>query len=293
MSTPHDASEGGGHASAEHQPHANPLRMYIGVFAALTAVTAFEMLPLFGILDLPGPLLLALSALKFLAVCSFFMHLWGDHPIFSRLFYIPLVMVIGTVMVLMALFGSWTLSYRTNERGTDTEEVFARYRGVYEGPCNSWVKSAFTGNEYCSSPWIGFTSAAVYEAGLAPVADIPEFAGWDTKTPEEKQAVLMAVGETVYTTNCGACHQATGLGLAGVFPPLANDPMVAGPAEAHISVVLKGMTGVAIGGVTYASAMPAWPQLSDQQLAAVITFERNSWGNKSGIVEPAQVAALR
>jgi mono/diheme cytochrome c family protein len=286
-------NEGGGHASTEHAPHPNPLRMYIGVFIALTAVTVFEMLPLFGIMDLPGPLLLALSALKFVAVCSFFMHLWGDHPIFSRLFYIPLVMVIGTVMVLMTLFGAWTLSYRTNERGTDTEEVAARYRGVYEGPCNSWVKSAFTGNEYCSSPWVAFANTASYEELQKPAADLPEFAGWDTKSPDEKQAALMAVGETVYTTNCGACHQPNGLGLAGVFPPLANDAMVAGPPEAHINVVLKGMVGVPIGGVAYASAMPAWPQLSDQQIAAVVTYERNSWGNKSGMVEPAQVAALR
>ncbi|MDP2316012.1 MAG: cytochrome c [Pseudomonadota bacterium] len=267
--------------------------MYIGIFVALTVVTLFEMLPLFGIVNLPGALLLGLSALKFVVVCSFFMHLWGDHPVFSRLFYIPLAMVILTVMALMSMFGSWTLAYRTTERGTDTEEVAARYRGVWEGECNAWVKSAFTGNEYCSSPWVAFSTDAAYAALQQPVADIPEFAGWDTKTPDEKQAVLMAVGEGVYNTNCGACHQATGLGLPTVFPPLANDPMVAGPAEAHIGVVLKGMSGVAINGVSYASAMPAWPQLSDQQIAAIVTYERNSWGNKSGMVEPAQVAALR
>ncbi len=271
----------------------NPLKLYFGVFAALTAITLFEMLPLFGVMDLPGPLLLVLSAVKFVAVCSFFMHLWGDHPVFSRLFYIPLVMVIVTVMVLMSLFGSWNLAYRSTARGSDTEEVAARYLGTHKGDCNAWVKSPFTGNTYCSSPWVPFATDAAYAALQQPVADIPEFAGWDAKSADEKQAVLMAVGETVYTTNCGACHQPTGLGLAGVFPPLVNDPMVAGPPEAHIGVVLKGMTGVAINGVSYASAMPAWPQLSDQQIAAVVTFERNSWGNKSGMVEPAQVAALR
>ena len=282
MSAP---QQGGGHASADH----NPIRGYLIIFAILTATTVFEMIPLFGLADLPGWLLIALSAAKFVAVCSFFMHLVGDHPIFSRLFYIPLVMVILTVSVLMTLFGSWTLQYQ----GADSDETAAQYAGVHEGDCNSWVTSPFTGNMYCSSPWIAFSTAPAYEALQQPAADIPEFAGFDGKTPEEKEAILVKVGEAVYGTNCAACHQANGTGLAGVFPPLVNDPMVAGPAEAHVNVVLKGMNGVAINGVAYAAAMPAWPQLTDQQIAAVITYERKAWGNNASVVEPTQVAALR
>jgi mono/diheme cytochrome c family protein/cytochrome c oxidase subunit IV len=277
--------QGGGHASADH----NPIRGYLIIFAILTATTVFEMIPLFGLADLPGWLLIALSAAKFVAVCSFFMHLAGDHPIFSRLFYIPLVMVILTVSVLMTLFGSWTLQYQ----GADSDETAAQYEGVHEGDCNSWVTSPFTGNVYCSSPWIAYSTAPAYEALQQPAADIPEFAGFDGKTPEEKEAILVKVGEAVYGTNCAACHQANGAGLTGVFPPLVNDPMVAGPAEAHVNVVLKGMNGVAINGVAYAAAMPAWPQLTDQQIAAVITYERKSWGNNASVVEPTQVAALR
>jgi len=277
--------QGGGHASADD----NPIRGYLIIFAILTATTVFEMIPLFGLADLPGWLLLVLSAAKFVAVCSFFMHLLGDHPIFSRLFYIPLVMVILTVSVLMTLFGTWSLQYQ----GEDSDAVAAHYKGKHKGDCNSWVTSAATGNVYCSSPWIPFSTAPAYEALQQPAADIPEFAGFDGKTPEEKEAILVKVGEAVYGTNCAGCHQANGQGITGVFPTLVADPVVAGPAEAHINIVLKGMNGVAINGVTYASAMPAWPQLTDQQIAAAITYERRSWGNQGTVVEPSQVAALR
>jgi len=277
--------QGGGHASADH----NPIRGYLIIFAILTATTVFEMIPLFGLADLPGWLLLVLSAAKFVAVCSFFMHLLGDHPIFSRLFYIPLVMVILTVSVLMTLFGTWSLQYQ----GEDSDAVAAHYKGKHKGDCNSWVTSAATGNVYCSSPLIPFSTAPAYEALQQPAADIPEFAGFDGKTPEEKEAILVKVGEAVYGTNCAGCHQANGQGITGVFPTLVADPVVAGPAEAHINIVLKGMNGVAINGVTYASAMPAWPQLTDQQIAAAITYERRSWGNQGTVVEPSQVAALR
>jgi mono/diheme cytochrome c family protein len=276
-----------------HGDHGNPLRLYFLVFGALSVATVVEMLPLFGLVDIPPVPLLALSAVKFVVVAAFFMHLYGDKVINTRLFFIPLFMAMGSVMVLMTLFGSWRLEYQETSRGRDTDEVAARYRSRWDGACNNWVKSPFTGNEYCASPAMGFSNLAAYEALKAP-ASLPEFDGFDAKSPEEKKAVLMAVGENVYGTNCAGCHQATGLGLANTFPPLAGDPVVTGGApEAHINTVLKGLNGVAINGVHYATAMPAWPQLTDQQLAAVITYERNSWGNAASVVEPSQVAGLR
>ena len=88
-----------------------------------------------------------------------------------------------------------------------------RYRSRWEGPCNNWVKSAFTGNEYCASPTLGFSTQAAYDALKAPADADPAFDGFDTKSPEEKQAVLMTAGERVYTANCVVCHQANGAGL--------------------------------------------------------------------------------
>lgn len=97
---------------------------------------------------------------------------------------------------------------------------------------------------------------------------------------------LMAKGEEVYTANCVACHQAKGEGMPPVFPALAGSSIVTGPVEDHIDVVMNGRPG---------TAMQAFAgQLSDAEIAAVITYKRNSWGNDVGdLVQPAAIKALR
>lgn len=283
-------------SASPHSGHGEgQLKIYYGVAAFLTVVTAVEMLPLFELVHLPGPALLIMSAVKFVVVCLFFMHLWGDKVINYRLFFVPLLMAGATVMVLMSILGGWTLAYQETARGRDSDEVAARYRGRWEGPCNAWAKSPFTGNEYCASPWVEFSTMAAYEAAAPkPVADDPAFAGFDQKSPDEQKAVLMEVGAQVYAQNCAACHQAEGQGVAGVFPPMVNDPVAnGGSADEHITIVLKGLSGKVINGVSYASAMTPFGHLSDQHVAAVVTYERLSWGNNGGVVLPAQVAAKR
>jgi len=104
-------------------------------------------------------------------------------------------------------------------------------------------------------------------------------------TPEE----LKAHGEKVYAANCVACHQATGMGLPGAFPALSGSKIATGPKEGHIAVVLNGV--VKDGKPT---AMVSFKHLTDVELAAVLTFELNSWANKTGdMVAPEDVKALR
>ena len=101
---------------------------------------------------------------------------------------------------------------------------------------------------------------------------------------------LKTKGETVYNTNCVACHQANGKGVPGAFAPLDGSAVVLGPKAAQIDVLLNGQkTG------KYPSEMPAWKQLSDSDIAAVITYTRNNWSNKASenIVQPAEVLAAR
>ena len=95
-----------------------------------------------------------------------------------------------------------------------------------------------------------------------------------------------ARGSALYSVNCAACHQPTGRGLAGVFPPLANDPIVQSPDPTeHIRTVLNGTRGSVIGGVSYASPMPAFKDiLNDDDVAAIINHERTSWGNAAPTV---------
>lgn len=101
---------------------------------------------------------------------------------------------------------------------------------------------------------------------------------------------LKTRGEKVYAANCVACHQANGMGLPGTFPALSGSKVVNGPKEGQINTVLNGV--VRDGKPT---AMVAFgKQLSDTDIAAVITFTRNNWANKTGqAVTPADVKALR
>lgn len=102
---------------------------------------------------------------------------------------------------------------------------------------------------------------------------------------------LMTQGEQVYASNCSVCHKPDGSGMPPAFPALKGSKVATGVAAGHINIVLNGVPG---------TAMQAFgKQLSDTDIAAVVTYERNSWGNPSagknagGIVQPADVAAAR
>jgi mono/diheme cytochrome c family protein len=119
-------------------------------------------------------------------------------------------------------------------------------------------------------------------------------ASTSTANAPSKGAAGSPAGAQLYAQNCAACHGAAGAGVPGAFPPLVHDPVVtaANPA-AHISAVLKGVHGKAIGGKSYSSPMPPFAQLSDNDIAAIINHERTSWGNHAPTVTPAQVKSAR
>ena len=98
-------------------------------------------------------------------------------------------------------------------------------------------------------------------------------------------AELKVLGETVYAEHCVGCHQASGKGLPPTFPPLDGAPVVRAPAAAQIDVLLHGRPN---------TAMLSFARLGNLELAAVVTFTRNNWGNQSGeAVQPAEVRARR
>jgi cytochrome c oxidase subunit 2 len=97
---------------------------------------------------------------------------------------------------------------------------------------------------------------------------------------------LMARGEKVYTATCAACHQASGEGVPGAFPALKGGAITTGPVADHLALVMNGKTGTAMAAFA--------GQLSDTDLAAVVTYERNAWGNDTGdLVQPSDVKAAR
>jgi cytochrome c oxidase subunit II len=100
---------------------------------------------------------------------------------------------------------------------------------------------------------------------------------------------LKAHGEKVFAQNCVACHQANGMGIPGTFPALSGSAVVNGPKDKQLDIVLHGV--VRDGKPT---AMQPFAQLSDVDLAAVITYTRNAWSNKTGeMVTPAEVKDAR
>ncbi len=105
-----------------------------------------------------------------------------------------------------------------------------------------------------------------------------------------EQDALAARGEKVYQANCVACHQANGQGVPGAFPALAKSPVVLGDKEKQIDIVLNGV--VKNGTPT---AMAPFKHLSDTEIAAVVTYTRNSWGNtpEQNLVQPKEVASQR
>lgn len=151
--------------------------------------------------------------------------------------------------------------------------------------------------------WCLMSAALLGLAGLV-VSESDTVAAASELTKNE----LMAKGEEIYNKVCSVCHQGNGMGLPGSYPPLVQgadfdaapfitrpleergfmkDGKIAlGTVEAHIEAVVKGIPNSRM--FAFAS------QLDDVSIAAVVTYERNAWGNNSGdVIQPAQVAAIR
>jgi mono/diheme cytochrome c family protein len=140
----------------------------------------------------------------------------------------------------------------------------------------------------CSHASQSSTTSTSASASAAPMAASPGAAATTV-------AAMPSNGASVYATNCSSCHQASGQGVSGTFPPLAGNPVVTGPAAAVIHIVKTGLSGaITVRGTTYNGQMPAWQStLSNNDIAAVVSYVRSSWGNHASPVTPAQVAATK
>jgi len=120
----------------------------------------------------------------------------------------------------------------------------------------------------------------------------------EARVPRSESDALLARGRLVYNMYCTACHQPNGRGLPGQFPPVAGSDWVQvdGPNRI-IRIVLNGLQGpMTVNGAEYNNVMLPWrDQLSDEDIAAVVTFVRGNkeWGNSAGPATPAQVKAIR
>lgn len=132
----------------------------------------------------------------------------------------------------------------------------------------------------------GGEKAATTDSAAAPAAAAPEAA------PAAPAAAGLD-GKAEYLV-CQTCHQENGEGLPNLYPPLAGSEWLTGDAEIPIAIVLHGMQGeITVKGQKFNNVMAPWASLSDAQIAAILTYERSTWGNSAAAVTAEQVAAVR
>ena len=157
----------------------------------------------------------------------------------------------------------------------------AEKTGTFRGNC-----AELCGKEHAFMPIVVEVKSAEDYRVWADTKKKEMLARADDPTKEWQLADLSDRGAKVYATNCVACHQATGKGVAGAFPALEGSKVVLGKQEDQIALLLNGKQG---------TAMASFKQLSDVELAAVATYTRNAWGNKpeDTIVQPKDFTSAR
>lgn len=125
---------------------------------------------------------------------------------------------------------------------------------------------------------------------LAPVAAAAEAKATGKLTKDQQ----IAAGQVLFKGTCSVCHQDNGQGLPNVFPPLAKSDLLAKDPKRAITIALNGLTGpVTVNGNTFNSVMPPMSQLNDDEIANILTYVLNSWGNNGGVVSKEEVQKVR
>ena len=162
---------------------------------------------------------------------------------------------------------------------------------VGDGPVPKWLVWLFLIGLFWSGAYLfsysGGFSAEVFDY-------LPKFGpltGGPQAPPDPK-----VIGKALFSANCITCHQATGLGLPGQYPPLVGSEYVLGDASNRlIAIVLKGLQGpVTVKGQSFNNSMQAWEgQYTDAQLAAILTYVRSDWGNSAAPIPAEAVKQMR
>ena len=194
------------------------------------------------------------------------------------------------------------MDYGETQEVRDTHAAIVREKvepRIGREPLSLWLIAIYGLAVFFGGTYLGRYAGNFSGDGLDYLGGAPRVAskGAGGAGPEQAAELTPAQrGAKIYSANCATCHQATGLGVAGQYPPLVDTELVNGGSRRHVMIVLKGLQGpVTVKGQHYGSAvMQPWDKtLTDQKIADVVTYERSTWGNKGSPVTAEGVAALR
>ncbi len=277
--------------------------------------------------------LIALSIVKFVMVVMYFMHLKDDDSTYTGFFSSGMFISMATFVGLTAMFilprAVVSTQPQNVQAGHATHDVpddvmaLVESDGMSRAPAERADSPRPADRSVVITPPQASNDASSYELNLpapaetaatdsAAAADTgsatteaaePAATDAETATTEDAPAADTAtvsltwdteLGAATYNTNCVACHQGSGQGIPGAFPPLAGhaaDVYAAGGATYLIDVVLYGLEGaVQVNGTTYNGFMPAWSQFSDDQVANVLNHVVTNWGDTPADFVPYQAA---
>lgn len=274
-------------------------------------------------------ILIVLSVIKFIMVVAIYMHLRDDDPIYTSFFASGIVIAMGTFVALSFLFTvgsvlkSNTLVAQAEHgevseagHGEETEhavslepektiaEAFRVPSPKNQGAVKVSLPNAPVAEYSLRLPGVAFAETLDATADTATDSTEAAETGATDVSAQASEFDWVELGATSYNANCLACHQATGMGVPGAFPPLAGHMPTLynaeGGREYIINVVLYGLAGeINVDGTVYNSMMTPWAAvLSDEQVAATLNHELNSWDNDALLVDfspilPEEVAAQR
>lgn len=168
-----------------------------------------------------------------------------------------------------------------------------------DGPFSCSPKAILGLFKYCHAP-LAILIAVVGLAGCNPFVHDDTPPEWTDPSGTQQDAGAVAAGTggpgaAVFNGKCAVCHQMTGKGIPNVYPPLVGSTIVSGDPALSIRVVLHGFNGpIERDGAKFNGVMQPWQNdLTDQEIADVLTFVRSSWGNTGAAVTPSQVKEQR
>lgn len=186
--------------------------------------------------------------------------------------------------------GSAIVEYEVEAPGTYVLVDHSLFRAFNKGAVGMMKVSGPDNLVVYSGKEVDSVYLADKAASAAPITQASAAAASGTLTKEQQ----IAAGKALFQGTCSTCHQLDGKGLPGVFPPLAASDWLMADVDRSIGVVLNGLSGpITVNGQAFNSVMPPMSQLNDDEVANILTYVRNDWGNHGDVVTAAAVAKVR